>query len=170
MLGETEWHAIVIQDRLIDTKNHCKYIMRTNFLDEISRWYIVFNKTIEHVIGWCTVFPGVDQVSRHKSDTIMYIKIRLQLQIVNWINSGLKKIREACVQNNLLKEHRKILWFWANYPCEEFNNGIHICLLDCSNKIWVWKDIEALGKGAPFVLKLRKLKRSLYILFCLINT
>lgn len=37
MLGETEGHAIAIQDRLIGTKNNCKYIMRINFLDEISR-------------------------------------------------------------------------------------------------------------------------------------
>ena len=55
MLGETEGHAIAIQDSLIGTKNYCKYIMRINPLDEISRWYIVSNKTIEHVTGYCTV-------------------------------------------------------------------------------------------------------------------
>ena len=60
MLGETEGHAIAIQDSLIGTKNYCKYIMRINFLDEISRWYIVSNKTFEHVIGCCAVFPVVD--------------------------------------------------------------------------------------------------------------
>lgn len=41
---------------LIGIKNYCKYIMRINFFDEISRWYIVFKKIIKYVIGWCIVF------------------------------------------------------------------------------------------------------------------
>lgn len=37
MLGEAERRAIIFQKRMIDIKKYCKYITRTNFLDERSR-------------------------------------------------------------------------------------------------------------------------------------
>lgn len=68
-----------------------------------------------------------------KSVTIIHIEIGFQLQSLKWINTGLK-IRQALVQNSSKKEQRKYCDYWEVIPPrEEFNNGIQIVVVYCSN-------------------------------------
>lgn len=65
LFAETEGFMIAIQDKVIATRNHRKYILKEDIENDRCRRCNNQAETIDHIIGACPVLAGVDYTVRH---------------------------------------------------------------------------------------------------------
>jgi len=63
--GETEGFMMAIQDRVIPTRNHQKYIQKINIPTDKCRMCYMESETIEHILNGCKVLTNTEYLSRH---------------------------------------------------------------------------------------------------------
>ncbi|XP_054157466.1 uncharacterized protein LOC128955815 [Oppia nitens] len=63
--GETEGFMMAIQDRVIPTRNHQKYIQKLNIPTDKCRMCHMESETIEHILNGCKVLTNTEYLSRH---------------------------------------------------------------------------------------------------------
>ena len=63
--GETEGFMIAIQDRVISTRNHQRYIQKLNIPTDMCRKCHIASETIEHVLNGCKLLANSEYLTRH---------------------------------------------------------------------------------------------------------
>jgi hypothetical protein len=63
--GETEGFMCAIQDRVIPTRNHQKYIQKLKIPTDKCRKCHIASETIEHVLNGCKVLANTEYMTRH---------------------------------------------------------------------------------------------------------
>ena len=65
LTGETEGFMMAIQDRVIPTRNHQKYIQKLNIPSDKCRMCHMESETIEHILNGCKVLSNTEYLCRH---------------------------------------------------------------------------------------------------------
>ncbi|KAL1446158.1 hypothetical protein WDU94_008911 [Cyamophila willieti] len=103
---ETEGFITAIQDSVIATKNHQKFIFKT-ITDDKCRLCKEKSETIEHVIGSCKILAKNEYLNRHNQVAkIIYSKIIIQNKIKDYVEPYYKLNPEPVLENDQFK----ILW------------------------------------------------------------
>ncbi|KAL1448095.1 hypothetical protein WDU94_012293 [Cyamophila willieti] len=103
---ETEGFITAIQDSVIATKNHQKFIFKT-ITDDKCRLCKEKSETIEHVIGSCKILANTEYLNRHNQVAkIIYSKLIIQNKIKDYVEPYYKLNPEPVLENDQFK----ILW------------------------------------------------------------
>ncbi|KAL1446751.1 hypothetical protein WDU94_005638 [Cyamophila willieti] len=103
---ETEGFITAIQDNVIATKNHQKFIFKT-ITEDKCRLCKEKGETIDHVIGSCRILANTEYLSRHNQVAkIIYSKLVIQNKILDHVEPYYKLNPEPVIEN----EEFKIMW------------------------------------------------------------
>ncbi|KAI5731489.1 hypothetical protein M8J77_010820 [Diaphorina citri] len=103
---ETEGFITAIQDSVIATKNHQKYIFKS-ISDDKCRLCKEKSETIEHVIGSCSILANIEYLNRHNQVAkIIYSQLAVQNKILQHVEPYYKFNPEPVIENN----NFKMLW------------------------------------------------------------
>jgi hypothetical protein len=103
---ETEGFITAIQDSVIATKNHQKYIFKS-ISDDKCRLCKEKSETIEHVIGSCSILANTEYLNRHNQVAkIIYSQLAVQNKILQHVEPYYKFNPEPVIENN----NFKMLW------------------------------------------------------------
>ncbi|KAL1446181.1 hypothetical protein WDU94_006595 [Cyamophila willieti] len=103
---ETEGFITAIQDNVIATKNHQKFILKT-LTEDKCRLCKEKGETIDHVIGSCRILANTEYLNRHNQVAkIIYSKLVIQNKILDHVEPYYKLNPEPVIEN----EEFKVLW------------------------------------------------------------
>lgn len=95
---------MAIQDRVIATKNHRKYIIKKNIETDKCRKCHQYQETIEHITGGCKVIAGTDYTHRHNTAAkIIHQELALKHQLMQTRTPYYKYTPTNILENNEYK-------------------------------------------------------------------
>lgn len=105
---ETEGFMMAIQDNVINTRNHRKYILNETLDTDLCRMCNPASETVEHILSSCPTLAGNKYLERHnRIATIVYLEIAKLYNIKVNDNEPYYKYKPPPVVEN---ENVKIYW------------------------------------------------------------
>jgi hypothetical protein len=86
LFGETEGFIIAIQDHVISTKNHQKFIEKLPLVNDLCRVCQRYSETIDHIITGCPNLANIEYLHRHNlSAAIVHQQLAKKYKFINEI-------------------------------------------------------------------------------------
>jgi hypothetical protein len=132
LYGETEGFITAIQDRVIATRNHLKYIIKTGIINDKCRRCGQSCETIEHITAGCSTLASVDYLKRHNNVAkIVHQSLALKSDLINKSTPYYKYEPPSVLEN----QKYKLYWDRSIITDRTINaNRPDIILIDKSSK------------------------------------